>query len=189
MKRFFILLIAVLLSSSLLSQNENGNNYSNDNGFKFEKNRLFTGGNLGLQFGTYTSIDVSPIIGYYFTNKFAAGIGAIYQYNGFKDNINPANSYNTNIYGANCFLRYYLFKNIFAHAEYEALNLETLYFDQLNRYSTPRFWVQSVLLGGGYRQPIGEHSSVNIMLLYNINETVDSPYSNPIIRMGFDIGL
>ena len=79
---------------------------------------------------------------------------------------------------------------IFAHVEYEALNLETEFFDpSYYRHSTPRFWVNSVLVGGGYRQPIGEYSSINLMLLYNINETIDSPYKNPIIRMGFDIGL
>jgi len=182
MKHFYILFIAFLLSSSLMSQD--------DNGFKFEKNRLFTGGNLGLQFGTYTVIDISPIVGYYITKKISTGIGATYQYYGYKDKIYPSDNYSTNIYGAKCFIRYYIIESIFAHAEYEALNLETIYFDPSNyRHSTPRFWAHGVLLGGGYRQAIGEHSSINLMLLYNINETVDSPYKNPIIRMGFDIGL
>ena len=65
MKKIFIILFILLLSSSAFCQN--------DTGFKFEKDKLFTGGNLGLQLGTYTLIDISPIIGYYFTNKFSAG--------------------------------------------------------------------------------------------------------------------
>ena len=162
----------------------------NDNNFKFDKNRLFTGGNLGAQFGTSTFLDISPILGYYITDKFSAGIGAIYQYAGYKDRTFPAYNSNTSIYGGKLFLRYNIIESIFAHAEYEALNLETEYFDPMNyRHSTPRFFVHSILIGGGYRQPIGDYSSINLMVLYNINETIDSPYRNPIIRMGFDIGF
>lgn len=161
-----------------------------DGGFKFEKSRLFTGGNLGLQFGTYTVIDVSPVIGYFITDKVSLGTGVTYQYYSYKDKVYPAYDFKTNIYGVKLFSRFYIIPSVFAHAEYEALNLETAYFDPSHlRHLSDRFWVHSVLLGGGYRQAIGEYSSINIMLLYNINETVDSPYRNPIIRMGFDIGL
>ena len=159
-------------------------------GVKFEKDRLFTGGNLGLQFGTYTVVDISPVIGYFITDKISFGTGATYQYYQYKDKVYPAFDFKTNIYGAKLFSRFYIIPSVFVHAEYEALNLETAYFDPTHlRHSTDRFWVHSVLLGGGYKQAIGEYSSINIMLLYNINETVDSPYRNPIIRMGFDIGL
>ena len=168
---------------------QNINCQENDN-FKFDINRMFTGGNLGLQFGTYTVIDISPIVGYYFTDKFSAGVGVIYQYYAFKDNAYPLNNFKTNIYGAKTFLRYHIIQSIFAHAEYEALNLETQFFDPYNmRHQTPRFFVHSILLGGGYRQAMGDFSALNLMLLYNINETIDSPYRNPIIRIGFDIGF
>ena len=178
------ILIYILLLLPLLA------NSQEKEGFKFDREKLYTGGNFGLQFGTYTLIDISPVIGYFITEKLSIGTGVVYQFYGFKDKAFPINNFKTNIYGGKMFLRYHIFENIFAHTEYEALNLETQFFDRTNlRHSTTRFWVHSVLVGGGYRQRIGDYSSLNIMLLYNINETVDSPYRNPIFRMGFNIGL
>ncbi len=184
MKKILIFIFILLFTGNIYIFCQDKSN------FTFEKSRLFTGGNLGLQFGTYTVIDMSPIVGYYFTNKFSAGVGLIYQYYAFKDNVYPLNNFRTNIYGAKTFIRFYIIQSIFAHGEYEALNLETQFFDPSNlRHQTPRFFVHSILLGGGYRQAIGDYSSLNLMLLYNINETIDSPYRNPIIRVGFDIGF
>jgi len=150
--------------------------------------RLFTGGGIGLQFGTQTMIEASPIIGYKITKNFAAGIGITYQY--YRMNYN-GNVLQTSIYGGSVFTRYYFLQNFFLHAEYEALNLETAFFDPGYFYHKQnRYWVGSVLAGGGYRQFIGEKSSINIMILYNFNDTPYSPYNSPLVyRVGIDIGL
>jgi long-subunit fatty acid transport protein len=37
--------------------------------------RLYAGGNFGLGFGTLTSIDVSPMIGYNINRHFSGGVG------------------------------------------------------------------------------------------------------------------
>lgn len=178
----FLLYIIILFPLHAISQEKEG--------FKFDRGRLYTGGNFGLQFGNSTLIDISPELGYFITEKISIGTGVVYQHYGFKDKAFPSSNFKTNIYGSKMFLRYHILENFFAHAEYEALNLETQFFDRTNlRHTSTRFWVHSVLVGGGYRQRIGEYSSLNIMLLYNINETIDSPYSNPIFRMGFNIGL
>jgi len=182
MKRHVLFLIFIISSSILFSQSEEP--------LRFDRSRLFTGGNLGLQFGNFTTVDVSPILGYFFTDRIALGVGVIYQYHSYKDRVFPALSYKTNIYGAKVFARYYIIESIFAHAEYEGLSLETDFFDPSNlRHQTERFLVHNVLLGVGYRQAIGAFSGINLMLLYNINETVDTPYRNPILRMGVDIGF
>jgi hypothetical protein len=151
-------------------------------------NRFFTGGSIGLQFGNQTMIDASPILGYRITKNFSAGVGFTYQYY-------RLNYYNTilqtYIIGGRVFARYYFFENFFLHGEYEALNLETKFFDPGFLYhQSDRYWVGSVLAGGGYRQAIGENSFFNIMVLYNLNDTPYGPYDNPwIFRVGVDIGL
>src|SRR5436190_23959647 len=62
--------------------------------------RLFFGGNIGLQFGTYTYVDVSPLVGYKVTEKFHTGIGATYIYYSVSGG---GYDYSTNIYGGRVF--------------------------------------------------------------------------------------
>ena len=179
---FFILCISS--GNNLLKAQEN---QSSGSDMKFT-DRLFTGGNIGLQIGRQTMIDISPLFGYKITDNFVAGIGFTYQYWSYKD---PYVSYHTDIYGGRFFSRYYFFKRFFIHGEYEFLNIETAFFDQGYKYhKSKRYWAGSVLGGIGYREQIGSKSYFNIMLLYNFNETPFGPYDSPIIyRAGIDIGL
>jgi long-subunit fatty acid transport protein len=49
------------------------------------KSRLYVGGNFGLGFGTLTSIDVSPMIGYNINRHFSGGVGATYMYYSYRN--------------------------------------------------------------------------------------------------------
>jgi hypothetical protein len=155
--------------------------------------RTFFGGNFGLMFGTITNIEISPLIGYYLTPRLAAGGGIRFEYYRDKGYYAP---YQTTIYGGNIFSRYTIIKNlgeglniglntgIFAQVEYEALSLEKEYFEPpFNKDG--RFIVHSVLVGGGLIQPVGRRSALLLTVLYNLNETARSPYSNPVLRVGF----
>lgn len=152
-----------------------------------EKNfreKIYFGGNFGLQIGTIIQIEISPRIGYRFTERFSSGVGIMYQY--YKDRRPPPNNFRTNIYGGNVFASYIIYENIFAHTEYELLSLETDVFDMLDKHpGTDRFLYSIVLVGGGYRRPIRERSFVNFMVLWNLNDSSNSPYTNPVIRIGF----
>lgn len=142
--------------------------------------RLFTGGNLGVQFGTVTFVDVSPLLGYKITEKISAGIGATYQYYHYKDRYYD---FATNVYGGRVFGRYLFTDFLFGHIEYEYLNLEA--FDFQRR----RVDVGSLMAGAGYIQRVGDHVAVIAMILYNFTESVYTPYQNPIIRVGVNIGI
>jgi len=144
------------------------------------KDRLYFGGNFGLQFGTQTVVDINPICGYRITPKFSAGLGVKYLYYRYKDR---TYSYETNIYGGSIFGRYGITESIFAYSEYEVINLAV--YDPYER----RMDIGSMLVGGGYSQPLGGRSSIYLMVLYNLNESVYSPYDNPIFRMGIGIGI
>ena len=146
------------------------------------ENRIFTGGDFGMQFGSQTYIQIAPLIGYRLTEDFSAGITGKYIYYNLK---NSNYNYKTNIYGGGIFTRYNILEEIFLHAEFEALSLEV----PTSVYEINRRIVSGLFLGAGYRQFIGEFSSLNLMILFDVIEDKYSPYQNPQIRIGFDFGL
>lgn len=149
------------------------------------KSHLYFGGGLGLQFGTMTLIEISPLVGYNITPKFSVGLSPTYKYYKFKDYYGQNLDLKTNVWGGSIFSRYYIFTNVFAHVEYESL----LYNTQSPGYAEMKQQYNSFFVGGGYNQRIGENSGMYIMALWNLNDTPDSPYVNPIIRVGFTVGL
>ena len=164
-----------------------------------DRKRWFLGGNLGLQFGYYTLIDISPIAGYMITDRLAVGAGATYKFYRIREYFydtyqNRWRHFQSHIYGGPVFSRYFISRPVFAHVEYEYLRFRDEIY--VNNPSGQRFDkvynnvnVHSVFAGGGYRQYFGSGSAFEIMLLWNLNETHRSPYNNPVIRMGVAIGL
>ncbi len=153
------------------------------------RDRFFFGGSLGLQFGNYTYVDVSPLVGYKITEKLHAGIGLTYIY--YKVNDQYYGKYETSSYGGRVFGRYYILDNLFGHIEYEILNMEVP--DGLNtsgQYDVlVRENITSLMVGGGYAQPIGSNAALTLMILWNLTEEQYSPYQNPIFRIGFSAGF
>src|SRR5688572_11858407 len=74
--------------------------------------RLFFGGNFGLQFGSYTYVDISPMVGYKITERLAAGVGATYIYYSVDDHVYNLN-YKTHIYGGSIFSRFRVTEQFF----------------------------------------------------------------------------
>ncbi|MEB2775605.1 hypothetical protein SYJ56_09810 [Algoriphagus sp. D3-2-R+10] len=144
------------------------------------KDRLYYGGNFGMQFGTVTLIDFSPLVGVMITPKFSSGVGITYQYFNDKRFIGGE----TSSYGGRLFSRYNIFPNIFLHAEYESINFDNynLFTDQFER-----IWSNALFLGGGYFAPFGSRGGVNFTFLYNVlHDNLRSPYGEPyVIRVGF----
>ncbi|MBT8195178.1 MAG: hypothetical protein KJO64_02030 [Bacteroidia bacterium] len=153
------------------------------------KDKVFVGGNLGAQFGDITSIEISPLVGYHITEKLSAGIGGTYIYyrvKGRTQGLQNIPTYKTNIYGGRVFSQYRVIEEAMAYTEFEVLNLEVQ--DPIS-YKLSRKNVPSWLLGGAYIQPIGGRSSINFYMLWDVIEDIDSPYQNPIIRIGLNAGL
>ncbi len=149
------------------------------------KERLFFGGNLGLNFGSLTYINISPTIGYRITDELGVGLGPAYSY--FSDNRDKNYKYTTNTYGGRLFGQYQLLENLLLYSEYEMINVEVpnLLFTKLIREN-----ISSLFVGGGYTQPFGNgNSGVTLMLLYNVMESDYRIYENPIIRTGINIGF
>jgi hypothetical protein len=155
------------------------------------RERIFIGGNLGLQIGNInTSVVISPMIGYRVTNRITSGLGLTYQY--YRDsgwgNLAGFTSV-IHIYGGSVFTRYLFTPNIFAHIEYEALNLDSQMGWKLNPANKNRFWEQNYFAGGGYRTPLGPRANLNLMVLYNFNSESVVYFQNPIFRIGIDVRM
>ena len=164
------------------------------------RDRLFFGGSFGNMIGTYTDIEVSPLVGYYITPRWAAGIGITYEYYNYKYHYVFSNGqterFETHIWGGRLFTNYVIVNNvndfiplglnfrIFAHVEYEALSYEKKFF---NYDATGRELQNSVLVGGGLRFPMGKRSSMNLTILWNLNSRMNDIYGgSPVIRFGYN---
>lgn len=182
MRRLLILVFVILCASVAFGQGE----ANSLKGVPF-KERIVVGGGLGLSFGSVQDfISVSPQIGYRVTAKLIAGTGFTYRYTNYKIS-RP--SIKLNDYGINPFLRFTIYRNIFAQVEYEYLNYEF----PVTIKETIRKDFNSFLAGGGFVQPIGEKVSFYIMALYNFSyknsATTYTPYDSPlVIRAGINIG-
>jgi hypothetical protein len=153
------------------------------------RERLFFGGNLGLQFGTITNINVSPVIGLWVLPRIAVAAGPEYTY--YKDPY-----YSTDIFGGKVYSEFVLIQDLnnilpvgihmglFFHAEYESLSLESAVWNP-NLPST-RFQINTTLIGGGISQQLGRRSSMNFILLWVVNDSGYSYYSNPEVRISFN---
>ncbi|MBM3405682.1 MAG: hypothetical protein FJY10_12440 [Bacteroidetes bacterium] len=206
----FIVLLAFYSVDKVLSQPSDKSLPRPDNESFWR--RVHVGGNLGFQFGTVTGIVVSPDVSIRMIDRLYGGVGFTYQYYRYKNYYyNQSNGkyfdFTSNVLGGRVFFQYYLSSlfdnflgNIFAHTEYEYLNYSRPYkFDDNGNILDP--WgnkllkgkesidVNSLFVGGGYRQPIGGKVYMSLLVLYNLNETFYSPYSNPIIRIGVGVGL
>jgi hypothetical protein len=177
--RAFIIVLLILKGFSAMSQDDSIPRPPK-NPFK---NKLYTGGGFGLQIGDNTYIAVSPILGYNITQKLSVGVGGSYQYARFRQF-----DVSSSTFGGSVFTRYIIWRSIFAYVEYEQLNLD--YFElRNNSLYRKRVNIRSLFAGGGIRQMLGENAAVVLMILYNFNDTPYSPYTNPVFRFGFEIGL
>jgi hypothetical protein len=146
---------------------------------------LYFGGGFGLQFGSMTLIEIMPLVGYKITPKFSIGLSPTYKFYKYNDYYGPNLDLKTNVVGGSVFSRYAILENVFAHVEYETLFFNT----QTPGYPTVMEQFNSFFVGGGYNQRIGVNTAMYIMMLWNLNDTPNSPYVNPIIRVGFSAGL
>jgi hypothetical protein len=144
--------------------------------------RLYVGGNVGAWFGTTTYINLSPAVGCMINKKFSLGVTGTYNYYSQKY---YGQKYVSTLYGGGLFGRYLIFENLFAQVQWEHLSVP----DFTSPLPNSRAWVDNLLVGGGFRQKFSDRGSFIAAIYYNINQTPLSPYQNPIVQVGFNIGL
>ncbi|HVI46610.1 MAG TPA: hypothetical protein VM802_17160 [Chitinophaga sp.] len=161
----------------------------------FDPTRLIVGGSLGMVFGDYTNVNVSPLVGYRFNDYIAAGISINGQYGSMRtrdwnDRTLQRDQYT--IFGGGVWGRVYPVPMLFVHVqpEYNYVSQKTtVYVDPKNTYKS-NYGVPSLLLGAGYTQSVGGRVGVGISIMYDVIQDNRSPYrSNIIYRVGAGLGF
>lgn len=160
----------------------------------FDKRKLFFGGNIGLAFGDITYLNLSPSIGYRFSDLLAAGVQINGQYESVRYLDQNNRVYQRDKYGMvglGLFGRIYAIPQLFIHVQPEMNFIfgKSKFYDgspdaKFNEH------VPSFLAGLGYAQSMGGSSAITLMILYDVLQRENSPYGNkPIFRVGADIGF
>jgi len=131
-------------------------------------------------------------------DRLVVGLGPHYIYSSQKASPSYPYSYESHSFGlkgfgrfslitnAEEFLPIKLFNDLFVHVEYEALSMKNAYSAPPGSPDQGRYFYHAILLGGGFNQRVGMYNSVSMTVLWDINRTSLSPYSNPIFRVGFN---
>ena len=164
---------------------------------KFDRSRLFVGGNFGLSFGNYTWINISPQVGYRFSEYFAAGIGINGQYSKEKTNYSSYSTTSTyGVAGMNLFGRFYPIRQVFAQLQPELNYIWGTYDNGNSKSSLNGKILPSLLLGAGAVIPMGRSGGLMITGQYDVLNKASyypdpgTPYGkNIFFSIGFTVGL
>lgn len=179
---------SVLPPTSKSKQSDSATKYSTPPKSKSDwKKKIYLGGYFGASFGSYTNIEISPIVGYNFTKDFSMGFGVIYSY--YSYDYGPTKISASN-WGFRLNANYVLFNFIRLGAEYQFLNVDS-FTGNLNPDGTPIYEKEPyniLFVGGGINQRIGGNASVFIMIYYDVLEN-DYYNDNYIFRVGVSAGF
>lgn len=158
---------------------------------KFDPSRLVFGGNLGASFGDYTFVNVSPQVGYMFSNMFTAGAGINYVHSSYKtrySNEEITESYN--YAGINLFGRVFPTNFLFASLQPEInYSWGKIKFENNTQPDIEQDaeWIPTILVGAGVMMGgRGGRGGLMLSIQYDLAQNPRSPYgTSPFIGMGF----
>ena len=152
------------------------------------RERIFFGGNFGLQFGAFSYVEVAPVVGIWLLPRIAVAGGPTFKYMS-----DPAGK--TDVWGGKSYARFVVINDInsfipigfkisiFLQAEYEALSFRS---DWLTTApESPRTIVQTSFAGFGISQGVGRRGSVDFTILWTMTHSGYDIYTNPEFRVGF----
>lgn len=134
------------------------------------------GGSVGMSFGNYTSVSISPQVGYMWNNIFALGLGLSYNYYDHKDR-----DYTLNYVGLNLSLRLFPIRYVHLYAQPEVYRR----WGSVHGKDTEEKVFAALLLGGGLSLPVGPSSTMHITLYYDVIQDKYTPHGN---KIGYSIG-
>ena len=194
MKKIFLLITVIVFSTSVFAQ-KTGEDEEKPSGF--QKDKLFTGGDLTLAFYTGgTTLGVSPYLGYNVTKWLDAAVSLNFVYQGQKD-YSGIKYRQTNI-GPGAFVRVFPINFLYLEAQYEHNFISRKVIEPgVGTISKSKTDVNSVLLGAGYSsgRSEGNNSYFYLSVMFDVAQQPNSPYIDsyhrmiPVVRAGYNIGL
>lgn len=149
----------------------------------FRPGRFTFGGAFGFGIGDVSWVSLAPQIGYLPMDRLWVGLSARIQYT-HDGRYDP--SFDSWDYGTGIFGRYFVWNQVFAHAEWNWTSYEV----RTSFTGSDRESISAVLVGGGYGQPVGGHSSVIMEILYDVTGNARGIYgSSWVFRAGFVTGF
>lgn len=154
--------------------------------FKFSKSNLFLGGDIGMSFGDYTFVQISPVAYYRFSESLYGGLGLEFTF--YKEKFDGRVLYEGTSWTPRILVDYFLLENVFIRGEYQQI----YYKDTYSSISLlPEAWAtqRRILAGAGYRSMISENFYTFVLLLFDV-ESRDIEFGiNPFLQLGFAVGL
>lgn len=151
----------------------------------FDINNLTFGGGFGLQFGDYTAINISPQIGYNFSQYINAGAGFSYSY--YREKYDHDNLKRNNHYlGFNVYSRIYPVPYLVLMVQPEMDRMwRTDKISSTGQTFKDEKFIPVCLVGGGLRL-----GSVTAMIQYDVAQNKYSPYGNNVFySIGYSFGF
>lgn len=193
--KFFIALIVLLTSSIVTVAQEK---------IKEEKtfrDKIFFGGSVGMVFGTVTRVDILPEVGMWVLPQWAIGFGGRYTFR--KDHYNFINgessTYKAHIWGVSGFTQILPIPDLdkafkigihggpIFQGEWEGLYMDKGTIDPNAINPGNKGWVHIILVGAGYRFPLGERAALNLLVMWDLTNSKYSPYTtNPLLRVNIN---
>lgn len=156
-----------------------------------DPSRLFFGGNFGMRFGDFTFVNVSPQVGYRFTDRFSAGGGVNFIASSTMTRTSGGDRFMKQGYGyagLNLFARIFPVANLFVNVQPE-MNYSwgtVRYYNGQADVKSPGAFVPVLLVGAGASIPTGR-GNIIAMYQYDLVGNERSPYGRrPFLTFGFN---
>ena len=178
-----VTVLFLFITSSALAQFRQNKSQQQSSGSSSLMDRIYFAGGGNFGSGTnlnglrYTYYSLFPTIGYKLQPNVILGVNISYTRYSFPDVIAPyRNSYTQ--FGYAPFVRYSI-QQLFFQLEYDRINSNTL------DVSQPTKTYERLLVGIGYRMPLGKRSAVNAMFLYDLLYQSAGPFLSPFVYRVF----
>lgn len=195
MKKIIFVFFLTSLSITMFAQQEESES-TEEKKTGFQKEKLFTGGDLVVSFSNYgTTLGISPYFGYSVTKWLDAAVKMNVLYQSQTDAYNT--KYRQTNFGPGAFVRLYPLNFLFAQVQYEHNFISGKVLPQGGGTYKTKYDVNSLLVGAGYSGGRGEgnNSYFYFSVMFDLAKLPNSPYVDgngrllPFISAGYNIAL